>query len=276
MLRTVGSKNMLNAEVKNVQISVVCPTYNSETYIARTMSSLVLQEEPPDEIIFCDDGSTDNTVVALEKWKQKFLDQGVDIVIKTIAHQGPGVARNRGLELARHVWVAFLDSDDAWDVAKLRRVRSEIVKNNDINFVLHWEEKRQVNGHKITLRHGQKYRPGVAISRLLYKNNIFSTSAVVCRKEVLESVGGFDPTLPNAQDYDLWLRASDLIKLIVIPEVLGFCFEEVSSITSRPYWQRYRSRIRVAWRHRRKGTVFDWLIKLGKITFSRQWLAVLR
>ena len=255
------------------QISVICPTFNSESYIKRALSSLLHQEEAPDQVIFCDDGSIDNTVSILKDWKQKFSDRGIDVIVKTFSHRGPGAARNCGLELAKHSWVAFLDADDSWDGSKLKRVRTAIKKSIEINFILHWEEKQHLDGRKSLLRHGEEYQTGASLSRLLYRKNIFSTSAIVCQKEVLQSIGGFDPTLPNAQDYDLWLRASARMKLEVIPEVLGFSFDEVGSITSRPYSRRYLSRIRVAWRHRKKGTIFDCLIKLGRIIFSRQWLA---
>ena len=267
---------MLSPSDQNSQISVVCPTYNSSAYITRALSSLLNQEEAPDQLIFCDDGSTDDTVAIVELWKKKFIDRDIDVTVNKLPHQGPGSARNYGLNLAKHSWIAFLDADDAWDSAKLRRVRSKINKTIEVNVVLHWEEKRHLDGRNSLLRHGEDYHEGLSISRLLYKKNIFSTSAVVCRRDILQSVGGFDPTLPNAQDYDLWLKASELMNLTVIPEVLGFCFEEATSITSRPYSRRYASRMKVAWRHRSKGAAFDWLIKLGKITFSRQWLALFR
>tara|TARA_Y100000588_G_C14063716_1_gene842656 strand:+ start:302 stop:1096 length:795 start_codon:yes stop_codon:yes gene_type:complete len=262
---------MLSSIEKKIKISVVCPTHNSARYITRAISSIFHQDEGPDQLIFCDDGSVDNTVPILQDWIQKFSDRDTEMIVKKFPHQGPGATRNHGIALASNPWIAFLDSDDTWEKVKLLRVRTEIEKSEQKNFVLHWEKKIYSDGRQSLMRHGEGYKNESSISRLLYKKNIFSTSAVVCRRELLQKLGGFDPTLPNAQDYDLWLRASDQMKLLVIPEVLGHCFDEADSISARPYANRYKSRLRVAWRHRKKGRSMECYLKFGKILFSRQW-----
>ena len=53
-------------------ISVVCPTYNSSAYIQRTINSLLSQIEFPQEIIFSDDGSSDDTMNILENNRTSF------------------------------------------------------------------------------------------------------------------------------------------------------------------------------------------------------------
>src|SRR5262249_2086182 len=45
--------------------------------------------------------------------------------------------------------------------------------------------------------------------RRLLEGNLFSTSSVMVRREELERVGGFDPTLERNQDFDLWLRLAE-------------------------------------------------------------------
>ena len=170
-----GLRSMPSPSDPSHQISVICPTFNSESYIKRALSSVLHQEEAPDQVIFCDDGSIDNTVSILKDWKQKFCDRGIDVIVKTFSHRGPGAARNHGLDLAKYSWVAFLDADDSWDGSKLKRVRTAIKKSIEINFILHWEEKQHLDGHKSLLRHGEEYRTGASLSRLLYRKNIFST-----------------------------------------------------------------------------------------------------
>ena len=51
---------MLEKDVGQYGISVVCPTYNCSNYIQRTIDSLLNQTELPEEVIFSDDGSGDD------------------------------------------------------------------------------------------------------------------------------------------------------------------------------------------------------------------------
>ena len=55
-----------------ISISVVCPTYNSEKYIKRTLEMLLKQKKLPNEVIFCDDGSNDNTLKILNIYSNIF------------------------------------------------------------------------------------------------------------------------------------------------------------------------------------------------------------
>src|SRR5206468_7496816 len=59
-----------------------------------------------------------------------------------------------------------------------------------------------------------------AIRRVLIRRNPFVHSAVMMRRAVVERAGGYDETLPVAQDYDLWMRLSRLARLANLPEPL--------------------------------------------------------
>lgn len=95
-------------------ISVIIPTYNRAHLICDAIKS-VLNQDAIDcslEIIVVDDGSTDDTrqVVSSFGGNVKYIFQN---------NQGPGVARNRGIDEASGDWIAFLDSDDIWLPDKL-------------------------------------------------------------------------------------------------------------------------------------------------------------
>jgi hypothetical protein len=85
-------------------ISIVVPTYNRAHLIARALSSAVSQCDGADDIIVVDDASSDDTARVVAGFPGVRYDR--------IDHGGAGRARNRGVELARHRLVAFLDSDD--------------------------------------------------------------------------------------------------------------------------------------------------------------------
>ena len=65
-----------------MKISVICPTYNSSLHIKRAMNSLLDQTEIPYEVIFSDDGSTDDTITIINNYKEKFSKKN----IRTLFH----------------------------------------------------------------------------------------------------------------------------------------------------------------------------------------------
>ena len=101
-----------NFTMKNV--SVIIPTYNRSHLVCDAIKS-VMHQDVKDcviEIIVVDDGSTDDT-------RQQVSSFGGNIKYIFQENQGPGVARNRGIEESTGEWIAFLDSDDLWLPDKL-------------------------------------------------------------------------------------------------------------------------------------------------------------
>ncbi|MCB9232378.1 MAG: glycosyltransferase [Bacteroidia bacterium] len=93
-------------------VSVIIPTYNRADLVQDAVESVLNQAGATVQVIVVDDGSTDHTREALSRW-------GDRITTLFQPNQGQAVARNRGLELARGEFVAFLDSDDIWLPGKL-------------------------------------------------------------------------------------------------------------------------------------------------------------
>ena len=90
------------------RISVVIPLYNKAPYIANAISSALMQDVPPAEIIVVDDGSTDGGGSVVEQ----FQENGVRLIRQD--NFGVSAARNRGMQAATSEYVAFLDADDEW------------------------------------------------------------------------------------------------------------------------------------------------------------------
>lgn len=253
-------------------ISVICPTYNSAGYIEKTLASLLIQTVLPDEVVFSDDGSQDATCVILERWCAKFQEKGVLCQVLRNPHEGPGATRNSGIRRATGDWVAFLDADDLWMPDKLVDTLSYIQNNPGVNFLVHWEEFLRLNQERWVLPHGSCYTQKSDLPRAVFLRNAFSTSAVVCRKSIVMQVGGFDPTFPVSQDYELWLRLSPMIRLGVIEKILGVYVEASGSITAKPYHKRYYHLMRILMRHWRKGGFPLFAYRVLRATCSPEWL----
>lgn len=92
------------------KISVIIPVYNSEKYLREMAESLLSQSLKEMEFIFIDDCSTDSSVDILYEIEKS--DPERVMVIKLDENQGPGVARNIGIQYASGEYIGFVDSDD--------------------------------------------------------------------------------------------------------------------------------------------------------------------
>lgn len=96
------------------KVSVVVPIYNVEKYLNKCINSIVNQTYKNIEIILVDDGSTDQSGMQCNEWKDK--DSRIKVVHKE--NRGLSSTRNAGMEVATGDYIMFEDSDD-WLVSDL-------------------------------------------------------------------------------------------------------------------------------------------------------------
>ncbi len=89
-------------------ISIVVPVYNAEKKIRRCIDSILSQVYENWELILIDDGSSDNSGDVCDYYAQK--DARIEVLHQE--NQGPSIARNKGLAIARGEYVCFIDADD--------------------------------------------------------------------------------------------------------------------------------------------------------------------
>lgn len=97
-----------NLREKSPLLSIVIPVYNAEQYLDRCISSAVNQTYRNIEILLIDDGSTDRSARMCDDWAER--DSRIRVCHKK--NEGPGVARNTGLELCGGGYLTYIDSDD--------------------------------------------------------------------------------------------------------------------------------------------------------------------
>lgn len=107
----------------NSLVSVIIPTYNREKYIKEAIESVLNQTYKYVEVIIIDDGSTDNTKKIIDE-----INKRNNNIIKYYYQENSGVARarNYGIEVSTGDYIAFLDSDDFWDLDKLQKQMNKI------------------------------------------------------------------------------------------------------------------------------------------------------
>jgi glycosyltransferase involved in cell wall biosynthesis len=197
---------MTNADFPKAQrnpgrplLSVVIPAWNRAESLPRAIGSVFDQGRYDLEVIVIDDASTDHTqevVGGLEDDRIRYR--------RLEKQSGPSVTRNIAIEMARAPLIALLDSDDEWLPGKLDRQLALFGPGLDaVDVVYSGYQIHHADGHVETVLRP----PPRSLRRALLGGNVFGcTSSVIVRRDVLDSVGGFDPSLPALVDYDLWLR----------------------------------------------------------------------
>jgi len=107
-------------------VSVALCTYNGAAYLGEQLDSIVAQSRPPDELVVCDDGSTDGTVGLL----QAFVPEAPFPVRLYRNERNRGFAKNfeRAISLCTGDFIALSDQDDVWKPEKLARLATALAK----------------------------------------------------------------------------------------------------------------------------------------------------
>jgi len=174
-------------------ISVIIPVYNAEKYIDNLLHSLMNQDFPKNnfEIIIVNDGSTDNTCSQLLRWKMEVHNFN----IISIPNSGPGIARNKGVEIAKGEIIAFTDADCIPPLDWLKRIYEEFEKNPEI-CIVYGAVSSNIRG---------KLLPFFISFEI--KGEYISPSNMAIKKECFISLKGFDPSFSYlAEDWEFTYR----------------------------------------------------------------------
>ncbi len=126
-------------------VSVITPTFNSEQFIAKTITSIVEQTYQHWELIIVDDASTDKTRTIIEAFAKK--DNRITLITHA-QNQGAGIARNTAVKNAKGDYIAFLDADDLWRPNKLE-IQLQFMKENNVNVCFSSYELINENGESL-------------------------------------------------------------------------------------------------------------------------------
>lgn len=177
-------------------VSVYIPTRNRPLLLMRAVDSVLKQSWRNFEIIVIDDASDDPTPEILAKLSKEHPLK----IIRNESPKGAAASRNIALEHAAGDFVAGLDDDDFWLPERIELLMnafeagySAVCSHDQMEFgtkKMVWEKK-----------------PFITFDDLLYYNQI--GNQVLTKKEHILAVGGYDESLPSAQDYDLWIRLAE-------------------------------------------------------------------
>lgn len=182
-------------------VSVIIPAYNVAPFIAETVESLFAQTYQDFEAILINDGSTDDTETRIAPYRDR-------LVYIRQPNRGVMAARNAGLKVARGRYIALLDSDDLLLPNFLEVLVGML--DSDQTLSVAYPNARYFGWPKHDGKLHQDVFPvsePVTFDRVL-RRECYIFGLLVFRRELLETVGGYDENLEGqgAEDFELWLR----------------------------------------------------------------------
>jgi len=220
-----------------VRVSVIIPTCNRSVWVRRAIRSVTDQQGFEPEVIVVDDGSTDGTAAAV------VAEFGDRITVLQTPNRGVAAARNAGVAVSGGEFVAFLDSDDLWLPGKLMA---------QVAFFVERPNAAICQTQELWIRNGVRVNP--CAHHCKPSGDIFlaslglclvSPSAVMMHRRLFDSAGGFDPSLPACEDYDLWLRIARTTPIWLIDQPLVIKHGGHADQLSKRFWGMDRFRVAV-------------------------------
>lgn len=195
-------------EKNNPLITVIMPAYNAQNYIAKAMDSVMKQTTNAFiELIVIDDGSTDNTEKIVEQYRADCSGSGASDrelrYLRNKGNQGVAKSRNLGISEAQGEYIAFLDSDDWWELDKLEKQIRILRQNPDTVLCATGRELMNQDG---TSRGKIVGVPEKISYKDLLRTNYIPCSSVVMKTQTAREFGMCHDELH--EDYILWLRVT--------------------------------------------------------------------
>ena len=197
--------------MSNFFFSVIVPTYNRESFIVKTIQSVLNQTYSNFELIIVDDGSTDNT----EKVIGVIKDERIKYHKKE--NDERGAARNYGTNKAKGDYVTFLDSDDLLYSKYLEEAILFIASNNEINI---FHQLFEVRNNSDRLIQSADYSNSNVFKSLITKGNFMACQGMFLKADFAKSnLFIEDRNLAGSEDFELWLRISTTTNIVINPVV---------------------------------------------------------
>jgi glycosyltransferase involved in cell wall biosynthesis len=234
--------------VSEPAVSIVLPTYNRAAFLPAAVGSVLAQSFADWEFLVVDDGSTDGTLARFAEFSRG--DPRIRLV-QNPGTRGPAGARNAGLGKCRAPWVAFLDSDDAWEPQKLERFMAAAEANPEAVLIGsdYWLVDREAGTRQTMLDflattmlpwwrteaaiaaivpcQAIAETPTVLAERDVMVSTVIAeylwvhTSSAMVRRDAVRKLGGFKENLARTEDVELWLDLAESGFVLFIPEALA-------------------------------------------------------
>ena len=177
------------------KISIVTPSFNQAAFLDDTIRSVFAQGYPSLEYIVMDGGSTDGSVEIIRRWEDNLS------FWQSRSDEGQSDALRRGFSRTSGDILGWLNSDDTLEPGVLNLVGEYFSSHPDVDIVYGNVNLVAADGHRLYTAY-----PVLDLRILIYENRFVPQQAMFWRKELYERVGGINPELRFAMDYELAVK----------------------------------------------------------------------
>lgn len=186
----------------NPLVSVVMPTYNRADMIEKAINSVMNQTYENIQLVIVDDHSTDHTDEFVKNKFNGFLNctAGDKRSIKYLYSTSKGIpsVRNQAVEASDGEYIAFLDSDDEWNLEKISKQMEYMKSNPDCEIVF--------SGYENVSKDGKTVTDQAQLKLFTEEYQMYMASACM-KKNLFDKIGLYDTGLITGEDYEWVCRA---------------------------------------------------------------------
>lgn len=193
----------------NCLVSIIVTCYNRADMVCKALDSVYAQTYRPLELVIVDDGSKDNSMEVIEKWKACHPDgDGFTCIAKTFPNGKLCLARNRGNELSHGEWIQYVDDDDWLYPTCIEEKMAYVASHPDRDVVVHQVEYivsggKSIGSSKLTLELDDSRQ---LLHLLDTKTDTLFSPTLMLRRTALDAIGGWTNGLIFADDIDVVFR----------------------------------------------------------------------
>lgn len=209
-------------------ISVIMPVFNGGKFIAEAIESVLSQSYSDWELIIVDDGSTDGTADIVKRYESN----KVHYVYQT--NQGPSNARNKGINLARGEFIAFLDADDLYAINKLEEQLYFLKSYPETDIVYCDADVVDESLNHLYFLHSEgvyKTKEDF-LAMALFRQIVPLPQSVMARATCFRSGIRFNPEYVHGEDYDLTIQLAKRYRYGYLPKPLYIYRRHENNITN--------------------------------------------
>ncbi len=220
-------------------VSVLMPVYNSARYLDEAIGSIAAQTFRDFELVVIDDGSTDVSTRALEKFARR--EDRMRLFVR--GNLGVIATRNELLRAARGELVAWMDSDDVSFPQRLERQVEAFRRDPLLACLGSAAQCIDPEGNFLNVERYPSQHAEILLEQ--QKGGAMRFPTTMMRRELALRTGGFREPFRIGEDFDLLLRLSEIGKMANLPDTLYLYRQHVASVCSTlgAQWPLYRDQI---------------------------------